>query len=63
MIDLSNLKEVRSNITAVRLMSATDVEAMNIVKQWKENKKYLNAEQFKHAEQTSYVQSNRLRVS
>lgn len=35
------MKEVRSNITAIRLMRSTDVEALNILKQLKENRRFL----------------------
>lgn len=63
MIDIPELKEVRSNLTAVRLMSSTDVEALNIVNQWKEKKKYFNAEQYRYAQQFPYVLSDRIRVS
>lgn len=62
MIDIPELKEVRSNLTAIRLMSSTDVEALNIVNQWKENKKYFNTEQYQYAQQFPYVLSDRLRV-
>lgn len=62
MIDIPELKVVRSNLTAVRLMSSTDVEALNIVNQWKEKKKYFNAEQYRYAQQFPYVLSDRIRV-
>lgn len=63
MLDTAELKEVRSNVTAIRLMSSSDVEAMNIVNQWKEKKRYFNAEQYRHAQNASFVISNRLKVS
>lgn len=40
LIDIPELSKVRSNLTAIRLMSSNDVEAMNIVKQLRENRKY-----------------------
>ncbi|XP_031634083.1 glutamate receptor ionotropic, kainate 2-like isoform X2 [Contarinia nasturtii] len=40
-----------SNIRAIRLMASEDVEAMNIIDQWKKTKKYFNAEQSIAAEQ------------
>lgn len=42
-------------------MTAEDVEAKNIAIQWQKNKKYLNAEQYRHAQQI--VLPNRLKVS
>ena len=60
MLDVPELKEVRSNITAIRLMTSEDVEAMNIINQWKEKKKYLNAVQYRYAEQI--YAPNRLKV-
>lgn len=41
LIDIPEMKEVRSNITAIRLMRSTDVEALNILKQLKENRRFL----------------------
>lgn len=60
MLNIPELKDVRSNITAVRLMTSEDVEAMNIIDQWKKNRKYLNAAQYRYAEQI--VAPNRLKV-
>lgn len=51
MLNIPELKEVRSNITAIRLMTSEDVEAMNIINEWKRNKKYFNAAQSRFAEQ------------
>lgn len=63
MVNSPELKEVRSNFTAIRLMSAMDVEALNIINQWKEKKKYLNAEQYRVAQRVSAVSYDRLKVN
>lgn len=60
MLNIPELKEVRSNITAIRLMMSEDVEALNVIDQWKKNKKYFNVEQYRYAEQI--VAPNRLKV-
>lgn len=62
MVNLAELKLVRSNITAIRLNSPIDTEAMNIINQWKEKKKYLNAEQLRVRERVSNVFYDRLKV-
>lgn len=62
MINSPELKEIRSNVTAIRLMSSMDVEALNIINQWKEKKKYLNAEQYRVAQRISAVSYDRLKV-
>lgn len=59
MLNIPELKQVRSNITAIRLMTSEDVEAMNIIDQWKKNKKYFNAEQYRAAK---IFAPNRLKV-
>lgn len=60
MLNIPELKEVRSNITAIRLMMSEDVEALNVIDQWKKNKKYFNVAQYRYAEQI--VAPNRLKV-
>lgn len=62
MVNPPELKLVRSNITAIRLMSPIDTEAINIINQWKEKKKYLNAEQLLVRQQVSNVFYDRLKV-
>lgn len=60
MLNIPELKEVRSNITAIRLMMSEDVEALNIIDQWKKNKKFFNVAQYRYAEQI--LAPNRLKV-
>lgn len=62
MVNIPELKLVRSNITAIRLTSPIDIEAMNIINEWKEKKKYLNAEQLRVRQQVSNVFYDRLKV-
>lgn len=61
MLNIPELKDVRSNITALRLMTSEDVEAMNIVDQWRKKKKYFNAAQSRYAD--LIIAPNRLNVS
>lgn len=62
MLNLPELKAVQSNITTIRLMASEDVEAMNILDQWKRNRRlnYLTAEQYRYAQQI--FSPNRLNV-
>lgn len=62
MMNIPEMKEIRSNFTAIRLMSSMDVEALNIINQWKEKKKYLNAEQYRVAQRVSAVAYDRIKV-
>lgn len=62
MMNTPELKLVRSNITAIRLMSPIDTEAINIINRWKEKNKYLNAEQLRVKQQVSNVFYDRLKV-
>lgn len=61
MLNIPELKEIRSNITAIRLMTSEDFEAKTILAQWKKNKKPFNAAQNQYAEEISA--SNRLKVN
>lgn len=61
MLTIPELKEIRSNITTIRMMMEEDVEAKNIINMWKKNKMYLNAEQFRYAQ--NVASPNRLKVS
>lgn len=60
MLNIPELADIRSNITAIRLMASEDVEAMNMIDQWKKNKKYFTAAQSVAAEQV--YAPNRLKV-
>lgn len=54
MLNIPELKQVSSNITTIRLMTSEDVEAMNVIDQWKKNKRlnyYLTAEQYRYTQQ------------
>lgn len=55
------MKEVRSNITAIRLMRSTDVEALNLLKQLKENRRFLPMPE-SYEEQLPDIALNGLRV-
>lgn len=61
MLNIPELKEIRSNITTIRIMMEEDVEAKNIISMWKKNKKYLNSEQVRF--ESDITSPNRLRVS
>lgn len=62
LIDIPELSEVRSNITAVRLMSSYDVDALNVVRQLKEMRKYASLSQFDYMQTTPEYTWNGLRV-
>lgn len=61
MLNIPELKDVAANITAIRLMTEEDIEATNIVTNWKRTKMYLNIEQSRIADEIA--SPNRLKVS
>lgn len=61
MLNVPELKEIRSNITTIRLMTDEDVEAKNIINKWKKDKKFLNADQYRYAQDVT--SPNRLKVN
>lgn len=61
MLNVPELNTVTANISAIRLMTEDDIEANNIVNNWKNTKMYLNAEQSRIAEEIA--SPNRLKVN
>lgn len=61
MLNIPELNIVASNITAIRLMTEEDIEANNIVNNWKKTKMYFNAEQSQIAQ--DIASPNRLKVN
>lgn len=61
MLNIPELNKVFSNITAIRLMTEDDIEANNIVNNWKTNKIYLDVEQTQYAD--NIASSDRLKVN
>lgn len=61
MLNLPELKQVKSNLTTIRLMPAEDVEAQRIIEQWQKTKKYLNLNQMRLAKQV--YSPNKLKVN
>ena len=61
MLIIPELNSVASNVTAIRLMTEEDIEANNIVNNWKKTKMYLNIEQSRVANEIA--SPNRLKVS
>lgn len=61
MLNIPEMSEVAANFTAIRLMTEEDIEANNIVNNWKRSKMYLNAEQSRIANEVA--SPNRLKVN
>lgn len=61
MLNVPELKDIRSNITTIRLMTDEDVEARNIISKWKKDKMFLNADQYRYAQDVA--SPNRLKVN
>lgn len=61
MLNLPEMSKLAANITAIRLMTEEDIEANNILNNWKRTKMYLNAEQSRIAE--DIASPNRLKVN
>lgn len=61
MLNIPEMSETKANFTAIRLMTEEDIEANNIVNNWKRAKMYLNAEQSRIAE--DIASPNRLKVN
>lgn len=61
MLNIPELKDIRSNITTIRLMTDEDVEAKNIISKWKKDKMYLNVDQYRYAQDVA--SPNRLKVN
>lgn len=61
MLNIPELKEIRSNVTTIRIMMEEDVEAKNIISMWKKNKKYLDSEQSRYEQ--DITSPNRLKVN
>lgn len=60
MLNIPEINAIASNITAIRLMLEEDIEANNIVNNWKKTKMYFNAEQSQVAQ--DIASPNRLKV-
>lgn len=61
MLNIPELKEIRSNITTIRLMTDEDVEAKNVINKWKKSKMFLNSDQYRYAQDVT--SPNRLKVN
>lgn len=61
MLNIPELNVIASNISAIRLMTEEDIEANNIVNNWKKTKLYLNVEQSQIAQEIA--SPNRLKVN
>lgn len=61
MLNIPELNNIASNITAIRLMTEDDIEANNIVNNWQKTKMYLNVEQSRIAD--AIASQNRLKVN
>lgn len=61
MLNIPELTNIASNITAIRLMTEDDIEANNIVNNWQKTKMYLNVEQSRIAD--AIASQNRLKVN
>lgn len=60
MLDISELKEVRSNITAIRMMSSDNIEVKNIVNNMVNERDYSYTKQYQQS--TQFSSPLRLRV-
>lgn len=63
MLDIEELKNVRANITAIRVMTSEEIEIKNIVNNMKNEKGYVNTEHYQLATQVSSPRKLRVCIS